>query len=97
MDSFSSWTSFTVPIAGMGAGSDQSGSSIVSEAQAMTSIYGQGRVKVSQIMSGANLADAAGQKSFYDLGNGFSSPTGSDHGAVTSYCFGYVRCERIFG
>jgi hypothetical protein len=53
------------------------------------SIYGQGRVG-RQIMSGANLADAAGQKSFYDLGNGFSSPTGSVNGltVIASGTFG---------
>ena len=68
---------------------DQSGSVHRLGATGDESIYGQGRVG-RQIMSGANLADAAGQKSFYDLGNGFSSPTGSITGItiIASGTFG---------
>ena len=68
---------------------DQSGSVHRLGATGDQSIYGQGRVGV-QILSGANLDDADGQKSFYDLGNGFSSPTGSITGItiISSGTFG---------
>ena len=76
------------PDSGMGA-SDNSSSFHRLGRTGDESIYGQGRVG-RQIMSGANLADAAGQKSFYDLGNGFSSPTGSVNGltVIASGTFG---------
>jgi len=53
------------------------------------SIYGQGRV-ANQIMSGANLVDQAGESTFYNLGNGYSSPTGSITGItiISSGTFG---------
>jgi len=58
-------------------------------AQGDSSIYGQGRVG-RQIMSGANLDDSQGEQSFYNLGNGFSSPTGSITGItiIASGTFG---------
>jgi len=76
------------PDSAMGA-SDNSGSFHRLGYTGDESIYGQGRVGV-QILSGANLDDAAGQKSFYDLGNGFSSPTGSVTGltVISSGTFG---------
>ena len=76
------------PDSGMGA-SDNSSSFHRLGRTGDESNYGQGRVG-RQIMSGANLADAAGQKSFYDLGNGFSSPTGSVKGltVIASGTFG---------
>ena len=76
------------PDSGMGA-SDNSSSFHRLGRTGDESIYGQGRVG-RQIMSGANLADAAGQKSFYDLGNGFASPTGSVNGltVIASGTFG---------
>ena len=76
------------PDSGMGA-VDQSGSVHRLGNTGNESIYGQGRVGKT-IMSGANLDDAAGQKGFYDLGNGFSSPTGSITGItiIASGTFG---------
>ena len=73
---------------GMGA-ADGSGSFHRLGATNDTSIYGQGRVG-REILSGANLADASGQTGFYDLGNGFSSPTGSKTGItiIASGTFG---------
>ena len=59
-----------------------------------TSIYGQGRVG-NQIMSGANLTDQAGESAFYNLTNGFSSPTGSITGItiISSGTFGKNESE----
>ena len=76
------------PDSAMGA-LDGSGSAHRLGAIGNESIYGQGRV-ANQIMSGANLADSAGEKGFYNLGNGFSSPTGSITGltVISSGTFG---------
>tara|TARA_R110000796_G_scaffold64552_1_gene149584 strand:- start:2019 stop:3791 length:1773 start_codon:yes stop_codon:yes gene_type:complete len=76
------------PDSGMG-GIDGSGSTHRLGATGDQSIYGQGRVG-RQILSGASLADADGEKSFYNLGNGFSSPTGSITGItiISSGTFG---------
>jgi hypothetical protein len=76
------------PDSGMGT-TDNSGTFHRLGADGDASIYGQGRV-ARQILSGANLADAAGQAGFYDLGNGFSSPTGSVNGltVISSGTFG---------
>ena len=76
------------PDSGMGA-ADGSGSVHRLGAASDTSIYGQGRVG-RQILSGANLADSNGEQSFYNLGNGFSSPTGSITGItiIASGTFG---------
>jgi hypothetical protein len=76
------------PDSGMGT-VDGSGSVHRLGATGDESIYGQGRVG-RQILSGANLVDGAGQKGFYDLGNGFSSPTGSKTGItiIASGTFG---------
>ena len=76
------------PDSGMGV-TDNSGTFHRLGADGDASIYGQGRVG-RQILSGANLADAAGQAGFYDLGNGFSSPTGSVSGltVIASGTFG---------
>jgi hypothetical protein len=76
------------PDSGMGA-IDGSGSAHRLGATGDSSIYGQGRVG-RQILSGANLADSNGEQSFYNLGNGFSSPTGSITGItiIASGTFG---------
>jgi len=76
------------PDSGMGA-IDGSGSAHRLGATGDNSIYGQGRVG-RQILSGANLADSNGEQSFYNLGNGFSSPTGSITGItiIASGTFG---------
>jgi hypothetical protein len=76
------------PDSAMGA-IDGSGSAHRLGATGNESIYGQGRV-ANQIMSGANLADSAGEKGFYNLGNGYSSPTGSITGltVISSGTFG---------
>ena len=76
------------PDSGMGD-ADGSGSFHRLGATGDESLYGQGRVG-REMLSGANLVDAAGQKGFYDLGNGFSSPTGSKTGItmIASGTFG---------
>ena len=56
-------------------------------AQADTSLYGGGRV-ARAITGGVSLDDANQELGFYSLNNGFSSPTGSDTGAVVVWASG---------
>jgi hypothetical protein len=56
-------------------------------AQADTSLYGGGKV-AKGVIDGISLADANQEQSFYSLNNGFSSPTGSDAGAVIVWASG---------
>jgi len=71
---------------GMGGG--DSGQSRLGRT-ADSSIYGQGRV-ARQILSGASLTGQDGEAGFYNLTNGFSSPTGSKVGfaIIASGTFG---------
>jgi len=56
-------------------------------AQADTSLYGGGKV-AKGVIDGISLADANQEQSFYSLNNGFSSPTGSDAGALVVWASG---------
>ena len=56
-------------------------------AQADTSLYGGGRV-AKGLLDGVNLDDANQEQGFYSLNNGFTSPTGSDTGAVIVWASG---------
>ena len=71
-----------------GMGGDDSGQSRLGRT-ADSSIYGQGRV-ARQILSGASLTGQDGEAGFYNLTNGFSSPTGSKVGfaIIASGTFG---------
>jgi hypothetical protein len=71
-----------------GMGGDSSGQNRLGRT-ADSSIYGQGRV-ARQILSGASLTDQDGEAGFYNLTNGFSSPTGSKVGfaIIASGTFG---------
>ncbi|MCI5058219.1 MAG: hypothetical protein MRY83_19065, partial [Flavobacteriales bacterium] len=56
-------------------------------AKANESIYGQGRLG-SQITQGVNLTSSAGELGFYNLNNGYSSPTGSATVSLTTVLSG---------
>ena len=56
-------------------------------AKADESLYGGGRV-AKGLLNGVNLDDANQEQSFYSLNNGYSSPTGSDTGAVVVWASG---------
>jgi len=51
------------------------------------SLYGGGKVG-QQITGGVSLSGLNAEKSFYDLNNGYSSPTGSETAVVTSFASG---------
>jgi hypothetical protein len=77
------------PDSGMVTGTDSDGNDVKSRLAnaADTSLYGGGRV-AKGILNGADLADANQEAGFYSLNNGYSSPTGSDVGALVVWASG---------